>query len=215
MSRLVIPILVAALGIDSFGSARMFAQTQPRKILYSPRVPIADRLLPDDKAVLIYKEAPAPYVLDPRAPRPTYEQEIQNMREGGDIIALVRVANVEGELIEQGTWIRTIVRAHINQLAQSNVDLKSGDSIEFTFSGGNTRISDVDVTAGSSPRFVQGEQYLVVLVSRPRISLGSAFHVTPAGVLEPVKSITGVAQSFRTNLFGRNISEVLQALSGR
>lgn len=212
MSRLVVPILAAALGMQSFGSGCSLEQAQPRRILYNPRVAIADRLLPGDKEVLVYKEASTPYVLHPTA-RPSYEQEIQSLRLG-EIIALVRVASAQGELVEEGTWIRTHIIAQINQLVQSSLNKPLGDSVEFSFSGGSTRIGDVDVTAASFPILNPGDQYLVVLVTRPRIALsGFPLHVNADGVLEHVKMNTGVEASFQTNLIGRNISEVLEALT--
>lgn len=212
MSRLVLPILIVALGMEWLGSGCLHGQTPQRKMLYDSRVAIADRLLPHEKEIFVYKEVASPgYTLDPSV-RQTYEQETQRLRLG-DIIALVRVATVQGELVEEGTWIQTNVVAQVDRLVQSGLNKPLGNSVEFTFTGGNTRIGDVGVTAGSFPQFIQGEQYLVFLVTRPRVTLGLVYHVNARGVLEHVRQNTGVEQSFQTNLIGRDISEVLEALT--
>jgi hypothetical protein len=209
MTRFAATILIGLLGIDWFGAGCVSWQTQPRRLLYNPQVAIAERLLPGDKEVFVYKESAGP---DTPVPTDhTYEQEIQKLRLR-DITALIRVNTVNADLVEKGTWIRTSISGSVEQLIPDNDEKQLSNALEFTFPGGSMRIKDVAVTAGSYPQFNQGERYLVSLVTRPRVALVLAYHVDASGILRPMKSNSGSEQSFYTKLFGRNVSEVFEAL---
>lgn len=203
--------LIAAISIEWLGSC-VSAQNEQREMPYSPRTSIADRLLPSDKQVLVYKKPSEVY--GPVGEAQTYEQEIKRLQQG-DIIALVRVGTVHGELIDQGTWIRTNVIAQVERVVRNNVNRPLGQDVEFSISGGQTQIGSVEVTAGVFPRFNEGDQYLVILVEHPRLSLTYALHVNAAGTLEPLKSNTGTEQSSRTHLIGKAVSQVMEALTSR
>jgi len=180
---------------------------------YDSAKPIADRLLPGDKQVLVQMESPK--TPDP-GPEESFEREIQRLGRT-EIVALVRVATAHGEIADRGTWIRTTVKVGVDRLVKAPAALQLGESIEFTYAAGSAQIGNVVVTTGNFPRFVEGQQYLVFLMTRPAMPSspvwgGVAFRVDEQGVLQRVGLDGGGEQSFRTTLVGRNASEVIDAL---
>jgi hypothetical protein len=83
--------------------------------------------------------------------------------------------------------------------------------VDTECAGGEIKVASVAVTAGPFPPFHVGEQYLVVLVKYPRLSLGSALHVNAAGDLESLQAIAANTQS-RTPLIGKKASDVVESL---
>jgi hypothetical protein len=212
MNRRLIARL-ALLGILSFAGGCERSQTQ-RTIPYDSKRPIAGRLLPGDKEVLVEMKIP-----DEKAdagPQESFDQEIQRLRRN-PIIALVRVASALGEIADRGTWVRTRVNAGIDRLVKGPPDRTRDQLIEFTYSAGTAQIGEVVVTTGKFPRFVQGEPYLVFLLTRPGnpalIWDGVAFRVDEQGALQRVAIDGGGEQSFKTNLIGRSATEVMAALA--
>ena len=213
MNRAYIPLLVAMLGVNCMDGRCLMTQTPGRPIRFSPDVPIANRLLPDDKEVFVYMETLPGYRTD-GAPE-SFDQEIKRLRIS-EIIAVVRVETVDGELIEDGTWIGTKVNAKIEQLVQSPPGSTLDSSVEFAFSGGTTEINKVVVTAGTFWQFVQGERYLILLYPGIKgLSLSLAFRANPNELLEfvPLIDNQGCIVRFKTNLVGRNVSDVVEALT--
>ena len=212
MSRHSISLLSATVVIVCSCAGCDRSPSSQRTIPYDSGKPIADRLLPGDKQVLVQMK---PETADP-GPQQSFEQEIQRLR-SGQIIALVRVTTAQGEIADRGTWVRTRVTAEVVRLVKAPARPPLGESIEFTFSAGTAKIGDVVVTTGKFPRLVEGEQYLVFLITRPAsptlIWNGMAFHVDQQGVLQRVGLNEGGEQSFRTSLIGRNASEVMDALA--
>ena len=207
MSRLLI-LLVAAIGAAC-------SQPSERTIPYRSDAPIADRLLPGDKKVVVeMKMSEAP----PEGSRQeSFEQEIQRL-EKSEITAVIRVTTVESEIADLGTWVRTKVKADVDRMVQAPPRRQFGPSIEFTFGGGTTRIGDVEVTTGKYPQFLPGERYLVFLMTRRGTAdwltwSGIAFRIDAQGVLQRVGINGGGEQSLRTNLVGRSASEVVGALA--
>ena len=200
-------------GISSFAAGCDRSTASQRTIPYKPDVPIANRLLPGDKEVLIQME------LGSRAdsgPGESFEQELQRLRRA-EIIALVRVATVSGEIPDRATIVRTRVTGQIDSLVKGPKDKPLGPSIEFAFDGGTAQIGNVVVTTGKFPRFIEGEQYLVLLRAQPGTASwlawgGIGFRVDAQGVLQRIKISDGGEQSFRTSLVGRNVSDVIEAL---
>jgi hypothetical protein len=189
--------------------------TSQRTIPYLPNRPIAERLLPGDKEVLIQMELPAPKA-DSGA-RESFDEEIQRLRHS-EIVALVRVATATGEIPDRGTMVRTRVTGQLDRLVKTPQGKAFGPSIEFAFDGGTAKLGDVVVTTGKFPRFVEGEQYLAFLRIQPGTAssllwVGIAFRVDAQGVLQRVSISDGGEQSFRTNLVGKSVSEVMEALA--
>ena len=187
------------------------ASAHQRTIPYDPNSPFADRLLPGDKEVLIAKLLlPG---LRAEGSSESFDDEIQRLKLA-EVVAIVRIATAKGELADQGAWINTRVTAEIDRLVRSRLK-PIGRSTEFGFSGGSMRIGAVVVTAGQFLQFSEGERYLVFLSTDPGIKglyPGVAFHLSALGALERLKNSTGKEQSFGTNLVGRNVADVLQAL---
>lgn len=190
-------------------------QTSQRTIPYRSDRPIEERLQPGDTKVLVeMKLPPAP----PGAPAATesFEQEIERLKRN-EVIAVVRVSAAQGEIADRGTWVRTKVTGAIERAVRPT-NTSTGESIEFSFPGGDARINSVDISTGKYPKFLAGEQYLVFLEKRPGtvsslIWSGTAFRINAAGALQRVAISDGSEQSFPTNLYGRNISEVAGALA--
>ena len=203
MSRSLIVLLIAFCGGCQ--------QSSQRTISYEADRPIAERLLPSDTRVVVEMGTSTP----PPPKQESYEQEIARLKKG-EIIALVRVSSAAGEVADGGTWIRTRVHADVERVVRARRKLEP--SIEFTYSGGNARIGNVDVTTGKFPQFDEGETYLVFLVVRPGTAAtlnwtGTAFRVNSQGALARVGINDGTEQSFGTNLAGRTASEVADALA--
>jgi hypothetical protein len=213
MSRHHISLLAATLGIIVCGGS--CSPSSQRTIPYVSDRPIADRLLPGDKEVLIQME-----LSDQKAgsgPDESFDQEIQRLRRG-EIVALVRVTAAAGEIADRGTWVRTTVSADVDRLVKAQEGRALDPSIKFTYSAGTAHIGNVVVTTGKFPRFVEGEPYLVFLriqrgTSASLVWDGIAFRVDAHGVLQRVSSSDGGEQSFRTNLVGKSVSEVMEALA--
>jgi hypothetical protein len=206
-------LVAATLGIVVFGGS--CSPTSQRTIPYMPNRAIADRLLPDDKEVLIQMELPAPKA--DSAAKESFDEEIQRLR-NSEITALVHVATAAGEVPDRGTMVRTRVTGQVDRLVKAPQGKRFGPSIEFAFDGGTAHIGNVVVTTGKFPRFLEGEQYLVFLRIQPGTAsslmwVGIAFRVDAQGVLQRVSISDGGEQSFRTNLVGRNVSEVMEALA--
>ena len=204
--------LVAAVGIISFGGG---CDRSQRTIPYRSDVPIEGRLLPGDKAVLVQMELPDRKT--DTGPQESFDQEIQRLRRG-EITALVRVTAATGEIADRGTWVRTRVSAELDRLVKAREGSALGPAIEFTYSAGTARIGNVVVTTGKFPRFVEGEQYLVFLriqqgTSASLVWDGIGFRVDARGALQRVAISDGGEQSFRTNLVGRSVSDVIEALT--
>lgn len=207
MSRLILTVMLSAL-IADFGEG--CAQTNQRRIPYSSQVPITDQLLPSDREVEVYRQPVSPpHVMEPR--QQNYEQEIQWLRLN-DIVALVRVEDVQADLVERGTWIETKVGVRIDQLVHSNLKEPPANEIQFTLAGGEMQIGATRVTAGVVPQLKKGDRYLVILLAQPRIRLIRAYRVSADGVLEPGESSTALDHPSHTHLIGKKVAEVIQSL---
>jgi hypothetical protein len=216
MQRLLLLIFVGSLVARLLGGVQVIAQAPQRSLLYNPDVPIADRLLPTDKQVLIYKAQLPGFRVDEGNPE-SFDQEIRRLQRA-EIIAVVQISSANGELTADGTWIRSRLTARIHQLVQANSTTQIGGSLEFGFPNGTAAIGQVVVTAGTFRQFVEGQRYLVFLVIDPGIrgySPALAFLLNPQGNLERVKNSDGSEQRFRTNLIGRNVSDVVESLRAK
>ena len=207
MSRRLVLLLVAALYAGC-------GRSSERTILYRADRPIAERLQPGDTRVVV--QMPATQNAAAAGPQESFEQEITRLKTA-EIVAVVRVTRTEGEVADRGTWINTRVHADVERVFRVPPGRELGDAIEFTFGGGSSRIGAVEVSTGKYPTFRDGEQYLVVLQTRRGTASsltwsGTAFHVSAEGQLQRVRINDGSEQSLRTNLVGRTLSEVADAL---
>src|SRR5436190_14743575 len=205
-NRLIVLLIATTLS----GGCQLWQPSQ-RAIPYNSKTPIAERLRPDDKQVLVEMKLSTPPLTTV-----SLDQEITALKKG-EIIALVRIAGSQGEVADRGTWIRTKVHAEFDRLVQAPPDMPLGASIEFNYGGGTSQIGNVVVTTGKFARFVDAEQYLVWLAVRPGTASelvweGKAFRVDANGTLQRVGISDGSEQSFYTNLIGRNVSEVIDTL---
>lgn len=215
MSRLITVVSLVVLCGQLLASELVLRQSGIRKMLYDRRVPIVQRLLPDDEKVWVYREVSSPPLIPVAAMTESYEEEIENLRYE-EIIAVLRVAGVQSELVEEGTWIRTRVVGHIEQVVHKSIDKPLDTAVEFTLAGGSIRVGKVDVSAGSIPQLVQGQRYLVFLVTRPRLMLSALpFPVNAKDIIEPVKMNNDVEISRQSNLVGRSVPDVTKALRRR
>jgi len=213
MNSMVIPLLTATFAFNWFGSACPLAQQSQRSIPYKRDQAIADRLLPGDRAVVVYKETLPGLRAGSR--NESFDEEVLRLRRA-EAAAVVRVAAVQGELIDDGTWIRTHVSARVEQTVKAAPG-RTADSVDFAFNGGTMRIGETVVTAGTFPKFAQGERYLVFLITDPGIAglyPSLAYRINVQGVLEHIENGQGGTQSFKTNLVGRDVADVIQALTG-
>lgn len=211
----LISFFVVASGVGWIGGTGcLFDVGQTRTITYDRKVPIAERLTIDDKDVFISKISSGPLKSNQETGE-SFDEEVDRLALA-EAIAILRVTTAQSELIEGGTWVRTKITAEIQQAIKSSSETAMNRSVEFTVDGGTVQIGKVNVTAGSCPRFVPDEQYLVLLATDRSINgfyLDDAFHVNAQGVLERVKDNRGLTDSSRTKLVGRDVSSVAKALS--
>ena len=212
MTRPLARTLIAVLAVVAGGACEQRASSE-RTISYLPNRPIAERLLPSDKHVVVQMKTST--ALKP-APERTFEQEIEALRRS-EIIALVRVGSTSSEIADGGTWIRTTVDTAIDRLLKAKGEKPFDGSLRFSFSGGAAKIGDVVVSTGKFPQFVEGDQYLLFLSNRPGVASaviwsGIGFRVDAQGLLQRVGINDGSEQSFPTNLIGRDASEVADLL---
>jgi len=207
MGRLPLLLLAALCGACG--------QTQTsRTIPYRADVPIADRLEPGDTRVVVEMKASPP---PETTLKESFDQEIQRLKKG-ELVLLVRVSATRSEIADRGTWIRTIVNAEIERVIRTRQERDASRSVEFMYSAGSARIGNVEVSTGKFPRFEDGERYLVLLRTRHGTEStltwsGIAFRVDADGTLRRIGINDGSEQSLPTNLAGRNISEVADALA--
>jgi hypothetical protein len=193
-------------------------QRAERTIPYRADVPIAERLEPGDTTVVVQMKMPEPPPLRPDASgQESFEQEIQRLKTS-EIIAVIRVTATEGEIADRGTWVRTRVTAAVDRIVHAPPQRRLGESLEFTYGGGSARIGQVEVSTGKFPVFVQGDRYLMFLSTRPGtadwlIWNGIAFRVDAQDLLQRVSINGGGEQLFRTNLVGRTVTDVADALA--
>jgi hypothetical protein len=153
--------LMLALGCIGIGCDRADPAAPGRPIVYHPDKSIASRLLPDDTEVFVHYPKGGPPPL--RVPYPkNLAEEIEGLRHS-EVIAVVRVTSVQGELVEQGAWVRTKISANVEKLLKASPERVIQGSIETGFRAGTTQIGDVVVNAGISPHYVAGERYLMFL----------------------------------------------------
>lgn len=210
MQRLLITSLLAAFGLLGI-AAECAVDPRQRAIEYDPNMTIADRLTTGDKEVVVVKRLSPPWTINPNVAR-SFDQEISLLRQS-EIVAIVKVRDVKGELADGGTWIHTRITAEVDRLIYSSG--VPGHLIEFGFAAGRTMIGAVSVTAGTFAQFNEGEKYLVFLSYDPgikRLFPATAFHLSADGSLERLRDNRGVEQSTMETLAGRKIADVVQAL---
>ena len=132
------------------------AQDQRLRTLPHQRVPIESRLEPGDQIVEMNYWAD---VLQPNYDAETREQTIARMTRETDIIATVRIRQVEPFLVEDNSWIRTRVSGIKDNILKGPTDKK----FEGLLDGGEMVIKGVRIKADSYPIFRPGSRYLVFL----------------------------------------------------
>ena len=202
--------MVVTLAIDSLGVGCVGLDAPQRTILYDERIPIAERLSPNDKQVVVIQRLTPGLVVDPTTYE-SFDDEISRLRDV-DVIALVRIVKAEGELTDDGTWIRTRVTADVEHVVRSRSKTPFRNQIEFSFPGGTAKIRDTFVTAGIFPRYTPSNRYLVFLSTNPSTFPELAFRIDAKGVVRPIVNSDGNEQVFKTNLIGLHYSSLSNAL---
>jgi hypothetical protein len=195
------------------GCALLCMPTPPgRPIPHDWNKTIASRLLPDDDEVFVYMNDLCEMNVYGQA---TFDQEIEVLR-NSEFIAIVRITDVQSELIDNGSWVYTRMSADVETLLQSPPWKTLDRSIELGFNDGVTKIGNVIVNAGIVPQFAEGERYLMFPFWQPGINLlypAYPFHINPQGQLEGMPTNAGVVPAFGAHLIGHNVADIVGKLS--
>lgn len=130
------------------------AQDQRVRTLPHKKVPIESRLQPGDQIIEMNYWAD---VLQPNYDAETREQAIARMTRETDVIATVRISQVQPFLVEDGSWIRTRVTGIKENVLKGPADKK----FEGILDGGELVIKGVRIKADSYPIFRPGSRYLI------------------------------------------------------
>jgi len=143
---------------------------QERVLPYRNDVPIAQRLLPDDRVVTV-KRTESTHGLE-LTRGATLEEWVPRTVGASEAAALVTVTEITPHLVDQGTWLETGVQVGIEALIFSDVpDLYRGAHIAIHHRwGGVTTIRDVLVKAGVPLNVARGSTYLVFMTRDPDVA---------------------------------------------
>lgn len=133
-------------------AAQMRVRTIPHQ-----NTPIALRLMPGDEVVEMDYWADVMYVNHGNESR---EQTVARISKEANAIAVVRVTTIEPFLVEGDSWIRTRVTGVVEDLIKGGTATRNA-RFEAQFDGGEMKIKDVQVRAGSYPLLQPGSKYLV------------------------------------------------------
>ena len=185
-----------------------------RVIPFDRNVPIAERLRPTDTIVKVKKTGFPPLE---GSGRETFQEEIKRL---GDYqtIAVLRVLNIDGQLVDGGTWVRTEVRSSVRDIVRDRLSAAQSGFIVMSHDGGQVRIKNTTVDAGVYPVFSPGQQYLVFLAldrRRNTLSPSGAFQLDQRGILRVIQNSDGTFILPNSNLIGRTGAEIQAALAAK
>jgi hypothetical protein len=204
-------LLILVLLSSFLGVGLAVGQGSTRTIRYERNVPISKRLNATDTNVLVVKPFITPLAGD--LSRESFEEEAKRVSQFDDI-AIWQVSAARGELIDGGTWIRTIVNGQAVELVRRSAHSDS-ESTQFGHDGGTLMIGSVVVTAGVYPRFTAGERYLLFLSpgrTPGTMTFAMAFRLTPNGKLEAIELTDGTPLFTDSKFVGRSVADVLEVL---
>ena len=191
------------------------ATTQPGRVIpFDRKVPIVERISPNDTTVVVKKFGFPPLV---GAAKETLQEEIQRLTDY-QTIAILDVLTLDGQLVDDGTWVRTEVRAKVRAFARDRLAAAQGGFVTMSHDGGKVRIRNTVIDAGVYPVFSPGEQYLVFLAHdrvRNSLSPSGAFRVDQTGVLRAMQNSDGSLILPNSNLIGRNAAEIQESLAAK
>lgn len=185
------------------------AQESPRELLEGQ--PIAKRLLPTDKVVIV---RPRGLIDELPPPPPSVEGDLSLLRYIDEVL-IVRQVQQKAELVENGRWINTQLRATVTQVLKTKSwAAVPGMTVKCEMEGGEKVIHGVMVRAGLNPSFNR-PQYLFGVRFHPDLKIWQLvrlYEIDDDQRLAPLRSLTGV-QAFRSALYGVKLDEVVVALS--
>ena len=159
-------------------STQVDGQAPARRLLPTNQ-PIEQRLLPDDKHVIIDLSPYPPLVV-----QVTDGEVIRSLVDGSDVCIFGTVVNKQSALNAARTSIYSTVSVRVQRLfqARSARPLKQGETIEFTQEGGTVQVGDVVVDGIFSwaKGFEVGRQYLIFA----RINVAGEIVTGPASSYE-------------------------------
>jgi hypothetical protein len=162
---------VLALAVFASTGERLRAQRRAPHVRTIPevRVPIVDRLLPDDDIVVITG-------VEENGILPEHElttlEVIKDAVAISDLIATVDIQEVKGLLTDDGMWINTRVAGTVQQvLSSKTLPPERGQRIEALYVGGETKIGKVLVRAGKAGAIQRIRRYLMFLELEPSTKL--------------------------------------------
>jgi hypothetical protein len=205
---LVVSVSVAPIIGGTFAAG----QGVTRTIRYQRNVPIAAQLTTGDTSVAVVKATFPP--LTGNSGTESFEEEAKRVSQFPEI-AIWQMSTKQGELIDNGAWIRTRVTGQAAEFMKAGSQAGPGSSLEFWHDGGTTTIGSVAVTAGVFPRFAEGQQYLVFLAPdrEPGVKIFAlGFRVDPNGNLAAMEWSDGRQISAESKLIGHNLSAMRTAL---
>jgi hypothetical protein len=205
-------LVIVAVYIGTVGPVLAIGQAATRTIWYDRDVAIAGRLLPGDVDVVVKRLESKPFDGPPPVPE-TFAEEMRRVS-AYETIAILKISDTQGQLIDGGTWVRTRLQAHATEFARRGSLVDSAGFVEFSQDGGRLQLGSVAVTVGTFAEFVAQQDYLVFLrTSGGRTYAALAFRVDSNRILQPVKRNDGTSIMAYSTLIGRSVPEVVAALA--
>jgi len=182
-----------------------------RVITFSPNVPIAERLIPQDRTVVVTKYFAPPFV--PANFDQPLDETIDEQTRLHDTVVVAQGLSSSGKLIDNGTWVQSTVRGNILELIKSDTLATNAKRVEFWHDDGETFVKNVRVCAGVYPVFESQERYLLFLGRDHQgdLYLSQSFRLTK-GILGSVLLSNGEVTHFTGPMPGKSEQAILQGL---
>jgi hypothetical protein len=211
--KMLLNILVVATvsGATVFAEQAAAPGAKVREISFDPKVPIAARIVNDDREVVLTKYVSPPLAFyDDR----TLDETIDEYTELHDTVLVVGGFSSSGRLVDNGTWVRTTVAATIVEFIKSRTLERGSKRVTFWHDDGEVFVKHVRVRAGVYPLFSQKDRYLLFLGrdQEGQLYLSQVFQLGDAGLLGSVRQSNGVAQRLAGPLAGQPEQKILERL---
>ncbi len=205
------PAALTAAILIGVMSVEPIAQAERTRTVFFDTFPISEKLRSDDEVVLVRMEADAVAVN-----RTLTGAEALREAVGSPEVttATVNVLDVSGETTADGSWVHTVFRGAVSTVHRVGSGVPSqdrvlvGQQLEFSVSGGETRIGRVVVRAGTVVPFPKKGKYLVFLTTRDPQGRWRIVHSVP--LLVQGQRLTAVAPS-TSAISGLSLRDLRQA----
>jgi len=198
--------VVLLLVVAAAGAA--LCQTLKVRRMYRTASPIADRLTSTDEIVVITSERDV-VVQDPP---PNAAEVIEQSTRRSDIIAIVNVRSVEGILVQEGSWIDTVLQGTIVEVIKQppGEQLSADAPMSMQVGGGQVIIGKVIVRTDWIDVFKANRQYLVFAIRRQAGAPAAPNTVVNPLLIEDGTLVSTSPDANERKLHGLRLADVLR-----